>query len=47
VLRILHTNDLHGTLGGACMERLRLLREECDLYFDSGDAIKAGNLAST
>lgn len=40
----LHTNDLHGKLDEERAARLALLREETDLYFDSGDAIAAGNL---
>ncbi len=43
-LRILHTNDMHGTLDAARFERLRELRTHCDVYFDSGDLIKTGNL---
>jgi 2',3'-cyclic-nucleotide 2'-phosphodiesterase (5'-nucleotidase family) len=44
-VRILHTNDFHGALDEARLERLRELRTQADLYFDSGDAIKSGNLA--
>lgn len=44
-LRILHTNDLHGHLGDSGRERLRQLREEADLYLDSGDAVSYGNIA--
>jgi 5'-nucleotidase len=44
VLRILHTNDSHGTLPSV-LPSLRELRAEADVYFDSGDCIKAGNLA--
>lgn len=43
-MRILHTNDLHGALPGPAMERLRLMRTGCDLYVDSGDLIRTGNL---
>jgi 2',3'-cyclic-nucleotide 2'-phosphodiesterase (5'-nucleotidase family) len=43
-LRILHTNDMHGTLNHAIFERLQQIRSACDLYFDTGDAIKTGNL---
>jgi len=43
-LRILHTNDLHGVLPPDRFERLKSLREKADLYFDTGDAIKTGNL---
>jgi 5'-nucleotidase len=44
MLRILHTNDMHGTLNSTKFEHLRALREGCDAYFDTGDAIKTGNL---
>lgn len=44
-MRILHTNDLHGKLTDARFPALLVARETADLYFDSGDAIKAGNLA--
>jgi 2',3'-cyclic-nucleotide 2'-phosphodiesterase (5'-nucleotidase family) len=43
-LKILHTNDLHGVLSAAKYERLKVLRGSADLYFDTGDAIKTGNL---
>ncbi|MBI5707079.1 MAG: hypothetical protein HZC36_08835 [Armatimonadetes bacterium] len=46
-LTILHTNDLHGALTPENAARIRELKEAhapC-LYFDSGDCIKAGNLA--
>lgn len=43
-ITILHTNDAHGTLKGARAERLRELRPRADLYFDTGDAIRTGNL---
>ncbi len=42
---LLHTNDLHGRLTPERAARLATLRDENDLYFDSGDAILAGNLA--
>lgn len=42
---MLHTNDLHGKLTPERAARLGELRREQDLYFDSGDAILAGNLA--
>lgn len=45
VLRILHTNDLHGHLSAERCLSLSEVRTTCDLYFDSGDAIKSGNLA--
>jgi 5'-nucleotidase len=44
LIRILHTNDLHGQLLGAKLAKLQELRGEADLFFDSGDAIKTGNL---
>lgn len=44
MLRILHTNDMHGTLKGRKLEALEALRHGCDLYFDTGDAIQTGNL---
>lgn len=43
-IRILHTNDMHGTLTPERAARLAELRDGVDLYFDSGDAIKTGNL---
>jgi 2',3'-cyclic-nucleotide 2'-phosphodiesterase (5'-nucleotidase family) len=43
-ISILHTNDTHGTLAGDRLEVLRALRENADFYFDTGDAIKTGNL---
>src|SRR5438034_10894557 len=45
MLRILHTNDFHGTLDNSRQEKLSVLRLGADLYFDCGDCIKAGNLA--
>jgi 2',3'-cyclic-nucleotide 2'-phosphodiesterase (5'-nucleotidase family) len=42
---ILHTNDLHGTLSSEKLATLRPMRDKSDFYFDTGDAIKAGNLA--
>jgi 2',3'-cyclic-nucleotide 2'-phosphodiesterase (5'-nucleotidase family) len=44
-MKILHTNDLHGKLDDARMRALLNARSQVDFYFDSGDAIKAGNLA--
>ena len=35
---------MHGTLSGQRVEWLKSLRRDSDLYFDSGDAIKTGNL---
>ncbi len=43
-LRLLQSNDMHGTLDGPKWESLQRLRDEADLYFDTGDAIKTGNL---
>lgn len=44
-LVILHTNDLHGKLTAESAARICALKPESGLYFDSGDCIKAGNLA--
>jgi 5'-nucleotidase len=44
-LKFLHTNDFHGKLDESILLKLKQLRKGCDYYFDSGDAIKAGNLA--
>ena len=38
MLRILHTNDLHGALTDAREARLAALRAEADVYLDGGDA---------
>lgn len=43
-LKILHTNDLHGQLTDERLEVLLRLRKDADLYFDTGDIIKTGNL---
>ena len=43
-IRILHTNDLHGALDRRRFEVLKRVRRDCDLYFDSGDCIRTGNL---
>ena len=45
MINILHTNDFHGTLDERKMDQLRDLRQAADLFFDTGDAIRAGNLA--
>ena len=42
---LLHTNDLHGKLTPELAVRLRAMHDEADLWADSGDLIKAGNLA--
>lgn len=43
-LRILHTNDLHGRLTSENKAPLAEARRNTDLYFDTGDCIKTGNL---
>jgi 2',3'-cyclic-nucleotide 2'-phosphodiesterase (5'-nucleotidase family) len=43
-MRILHTNDFHGKLTEAKLERLTQLRRNVDFYLDCGDAVKAGNI---
>ncbi len=43
-LKILHTNDLHGTLDQSGLAFLKHLRSTADVHFDSGDSIKTGNL---
>lgn len=45
-MRFLHTNDFHGTLDPMRVEVLKRLKAEVPdtLYFDSGDAIRTGNL---
>ncbi|MHB8637245.1 MAG: metallophosphoesterase [Fimbriimonadaceae bacterium] len=43
-ISILHTNDLHGCLDDDREAALSLLRAKADLYFDTGDAVKSGNL---
>jgi len=43
-LRILHTNDFHGNLDERRFDALVQLRENVNVYFDNGDAIKTGNL---
>lgn len=46
-LRILHTNDFHGKLTQELVAEIQSIRSQdpsC-LYFDTGDVIKAGNLA--
>lgn len=46
MLTILHTNDFHGTLNEPKAGAIRALKDDSDaVYFDSGDCIKAGNLA--
>ncbi len=43
-ITFLHTNDLHGALNKEKYESLLVHRNQCDLYIDSGDSIKTGNL---
>ena len=44
-LALLHTNDFHGTLTPSKAAFIAQLRRKInDLYFDSGDCIKTGNL---
>lgn len=43
-IRFLHTNDAHGRLTEEQFPQLLSLREQADLYFDTGDLIKTGNL---
>lgn len=44
MIRFLHTNDLHGRLTSANCAPLASARLRSDLYFDTGDCIKTGNL---
>ncbi len=44
-VKFIHTNDFHGKLDDQAFECLKELRASADFYFDTGDAIKAGNLA--
>ncbi len=44
-MRIFHTNDLHGSLNQAHVRTLVEAGSKSSLYFDSGDCVKAGNLA--
>lgn len=44
MIRLLHTNDLHGSLTAEWIARIQDFRTPGSLYFDSGDAIKTGNL---
>lgn len=43
-IKFLHTNDFHGKLDEQTFDVLKTLRADCYFYFDSGDAIKTGNL---
>lgn len=43
-LRFLLTNDLHGQLSQEKLAFLMQLRQSADAYFDTGDAVKSGNL---
>lgn len=44
-ITLLHTNDIHGKLTHEKAAFLSTLRSKADLYFDTGDLIRAGNLA--
>jgi len=44
-ITLVHTNDLHGALTPEKLPFLASLRRGADFYFDSGDCVKAGNLA--
>lgn len=44
-ITLLHTNDVHGKLTPEKAEFLSTLRSKADLYFDTGDIVRAGNLA--
>lgn len=44
-MRIIHTNDLHGSLNQSHVRTLVEAGSKTALYFDSGDCVKAGNLA--
>ncbi len=43
-IKILHTSDLHGKLNKSQYTALKKIRGGVDLYFDTGDVIKTGNL---
>jgi 5'-nucleotidase len=45
LITLLHTNDTHGGLTRDKLPFLLSLRPKADLYFDTGDCIRAGNLA--
>jgi len=45
MLTLLHTNDFHGALDERRVDFIRGLKSPDSVYFDSGDCIKAGNLA--
>lgn len=44
-LTFLHTNDFHGKLDASRLPFLLRHRESANFYFDTGDCVKAGNLA--
>ncbi len=44
-IKILHTNDFHGKLNQRAFEILLENRKRADYYFDSGDAVKFGNVS--
>lgn len=43
-IHILHTNDLHGRLDAHLVDAIRPFRDKSELFFDTGDCIKTGNL---
>lgn len=43
-MKFLHTNDLHGMLVEQKLPYLLSCRAQADLYFDTGDCIRTGNL---
>ncbi|HXH62139.1 MAG TPA: metallophosphoesterase [Fimbriimonadaceae bacterium] len=44
-ITLVHTNDLHGKLTQEKAAYLGRVREKADFYFDTGDLVRAGNLA--
>lgn len=44
-LTLVHTSDLHGRMDERRAQKLKNLAEEADLYLDSGDVVRFGNVA--
>ncbi len=44
-LTIVHTSDIHGRMDEKKAQKLRSLTETADLYLDSGDVVRFGNVA--
>lgn len=44
-ITLIHTNDLHGKLSAERLPFLMQQRETADLYLDSGDCVRSGNLS--